>query len=285
MPTKLTCGLPILSNVYKYLPLERIDFLKDFLIRFTPPADLNDPYECLPAFTDSRLNTLSDALKQSLDDMFKPPNDSEEAKAFAQQVFGAMRAKALAKFDTHEKLLQLSYESALKNINTGLGILSLSRRWNSALMWSHYTSSYTGFCVGFAREHEYFRGFKSESGDRSKLMPVQYSQNRYYLPDTDLTDADIDNVLLAKSSDWDYEQEERLIGVLHLAARRFEKAPYPVDLFEIPSDAISEIIVGSRASQELVEKARSAAESLKVRLYQTRTSNSSYDVERVELEV
>lgn len=272
-----------MSSVYKYLPLDRIGFLTDSLIRFTPPADLNDPYECLPAFTESRLQDLSDSLKRRLDELLEPPSGSEESKAFARKVFEPMKKEALGKFDTFEKLMGLSYDAALKNINAGLGILSLSRRWNSALMWSHYTSSYTGFCIGFHRGHQYFNGFKSESGDRSRLMPVQYSDKRYYLPDTDLSDTDIDNILLAKSSDWDYEQEERMISVLHLATKRVEKSPYPIDLFEIPSDAISEIIVGSRASEELMEKARLAANRLNVKLYKTQTSISSYDVERVEI--
>jgi hypothetical protein len=33
---------------YKYLPIERLSYLDNELLRFTQPTDLNDPFECLP---------------------------------------------------------------------------------------------------------------------------------------------------------------------------------------------------------------------------------------------
>lgn len=35
-------------NYYKYLPIDRKDYLKNEFLRFTQPNDLNDPFECLP---------------------------------------------------------------------------------------------------------------------------------------------------------------------------------------------------------------------------------------------
>ena len=39
-------------ELFKYLPPERKTFFTDFLLRFTQPSDLNDPFECLPAARD-----------------------------------------------------------------------------------------------------------------------------------------------------------------------------------------------------------------------------------------
>lgn len=35
--------------IYKYLPIERLSYLEDELLRITQPSDLNDPFECLPS--------------------------------------------------------------------------------------------------------------------------------------------------------------------------------------------------------------------------------------------
>jgi hypothetical protein len=228
---------------------------------------------------------LSASLINKIDKNFELPDGSEQEREIVRQIFEPMKQQALSKFDTFEKLMAISYEVALRGINSGIGILSLSGRWNSALMWSHYTYSYAGFCVGFNRSHDYFKGLESGTGNRSCLMPVKYCEDRFFLPDENLSDEDVDNILLTKSVDWDYEKEERMISVLHIANKRNEKSPYPVDLFEIPSEAISEIIVGGRASEELIEKARSRAQDLNVKLYKTRTSFASFDVEKVEIQV
>ena len=36
------------SILYKYLPPDRITYFSNELLRFTQPADLNDPFECIP---------------------------------------------------------------------------------------------------------------------------------------------------------------------------------------------------------------------------------------------
>ena len=37
-----------------------------------------------------------------------------------------------------------------------LGVLSLSARSDSSVMWSHYADSHRGFLIGFSTEHEFF---------------------------------------------------------------------------------------------------------------------------------
>jgi hypothetical protein len=50
----------------------------------------------------------------------------------------------------------------IENRKEHLGVISFSKRWNSILMWSHYSESHTGFCVGF---------------DTKKLINSEYFQN------------------------------------------------------------------------------------------------------------
>ena len=69
-------------------------------------------------------------------------------------------------------------EFLVAEIDAKLGVLSLSRRWDSSLMWSHYTSSHTGFCVGFDRDHEFFQQAARRTEGTFICAPVQYSAIR-----------------------------------------------------------------------------------------------------------
>ena len=44
--------------IYKYLPHERTDVLKNLKIRFTQPKALNDPFEALPLVSASKEKML-----------------------------------------------------------------------------------------------------------------------------------------------------------------------------------------------------------------------------------
>lgn len=272
-----------MSSIYKYFSPRRVKFLDDYLIRFTQPADLNDPFECLPAIPVGVLERGLEQMMHTINTTTPTVEGSASKRKRAKQAVEMHKIELRARYNTLDKIREHYYQVASGNLNAKLGILSLSRRWDSALMWSHYTSSYTGYCVGFNRDHNFFDAYENDKGDRSSLLAVRYGQKRGFLPGGKLSDDDVSNVLLSKSIDWSYEEEERLIAVLDLCAKRNDASPYPHHLFEIPSDAISEIIIGQRSSPELINRAKLAAKQLKVPLYQTKVSDTSFDVERFEV--
>lgn len=272
--------------IYKYLPISRIGFLTDGLIRFTQPGDLNDPYECLAAFPEMTSDEqLKDLKKWVLD--LKAPSLSDSPEARAQKEVEIFRA--FSRLDMHYKCDPQFFRTyvmdhAVRTVNGGLGILSLSRRWDSALMWSHYTSTYQGFCVGFDRRHNFFKGCKTEKGMINELTPVSYSSKRIVLRENRY-DYDGYEVFLTKSPDWQYEEEERLLATLGFAdmVNKLDGCKYLVHLFRVPLDAITELVVGHLASDELKQSINDAAEKLGVASYITRLSDTSFDVERVRL--
>ncbi|KII29750.1 hypothetical protein RY26_26390 [Pseudomonas fluorescens] len=87
-------------------------------------------------------------------------------------------------------------------------------------------------------------------------------------------------VVLTKSEDWKYEEEERLVSMLEVASEIKEMKPYNVHLFKVPLDCISELIVGQRADTSLKDKILTAAKHLRVPVYETKISDISFDVER-----
>lgn len=272
-----------MGNIYKYFPPPRVDFLDDYLVRFTPPADLNDPYECLPAIPAYILERGMEKMLDKISNTNPAMVGTAKQRKIAKDELSKHKKRLVESFNTLDKMREHYYRVTNENINSRLGILSLSRRWNSALMWSHYTYSYAGYCVGFNRDHKFFEAYDTDRGDRSELLAVRYGQDRAILPGGKLSEDDVSNVLLRKSTDWSYEEEERLVAVLELSTKRIEASPYPYHLFEVPSDAISEIIVGQRSAPELIKKAKLAAKQLQVPLYKTKVSDSSFDVERFEI--
>lgn len=271
-----------MSFVYKYFPPDRLGFLDDGLIRFTPPGALNDPYECLPALPEDLERMALERLRKSIADDFRPSalDDRNTRRVKAGQLKAAMERldKKLKKEPGFFR--EEFFRHTNGNLDSNLGILSLSRRWNSGLMWSHYTSSYAGFCVGLNKEHTFFEGIPDKSGERFPLSSVRYSEHRTVVTEQRLGHVAALNILLTKSMDWLYEEEERLVSFLSSAHVKKDFAPFNIHLFKVPFDAIGEIIVGHRASAVDREKVVSAAKQLGVPAYQTKISDSSFDVEK-----
>lgn len=272
--------------IYKYLAMDRVEFLTDGFLRFTQPADLNDPYECLGAFPEMSSKEQLKSLKKSvLEAKYSTDTDTPEERANKEvEIYRAFsRLDVLHKNDP-QFLRTFVMDLSTRAINQGLGILSLSRRWNSALMWSHYTATYKGFCVGFDRQHTFFKGRKTEIGMMNKLAPVIYSPDRVILQEKKENYKGFE-IFLTKSPDWIYEAEERLLATLGFADKITEQGSnkYPVYLFKIPFDAITELVVGHMASDELKQLIAEAASRLGVASYITRLSDTSFDVERVRL--
>lgn len=273
-----------MSVVYKFLDCTRIGFLSDGLLRFTPPADLNDPYECLAAFPDIAPEAQLDYLKKGIVERFPifPTDSPKEAEAKVQKAFSILRmAEVMFKKDPWF-FHNYANEVNIRKTNIGLGVLSLSRRWNSCLMWSHYTETYTGFCVGFHRGHNFFQGLKTELDEMHPLSAVKYTKDRVLISDK-YDEANGYEVFLTKSLDWSYEDEERVLSTFGLATKKIEKVPYPIHLFKIPFDAISEIVVGHNGSRDLEQAALRAGVKLGVPVYKTCISLTSFDVGRTLL--
>ncbi|WP_458722929.1 DUF2971 domain-containing protein [Pseudomonas brenneri] len=270
-----------MSFVYKYCPSGRIGFLDDGLIRFTPPVDLNDPYECLPAFPEVNPGIQYEKIKRDLVQAGKPrfyDPESIQSEKIKRVVEGLQYMES--RFNENPYFFEeFATEVNLAIANGALGILSLSRRWNSCLMWSHYTNTYSGFCVGFDRKHTYFDGKKTDKGHMHELTAVNYSKSRIIIPEKK-SESDGFDVFLTKSSDWSYEEEERLLSTFSLADEKIEKKPYPIHLFKIPFEAFKEITIGHNADGLTRRKAVEAATRLGVPCYVTKVSRTTFDVER-----
>ncbi len=246
-----------MSLYYKYLPIERIDYLENELLRFTQPVDLNDPFECIPQRPTK--TELKDAIEKV--------------------------SKKLPNVNVKEDVLNIEklFNSAYQNVNNDIGIFSLTKNWNNTLMWAHYTESHKGFCVGFNSKDEFFNDYLSTDLEQSKTVKeVVYSNERVKIPMELDTPRLGFKPFITKSTDWAYEKEIRIISTLNLSDKICPKPPFDIHLFKIPHKAISEIIVGANIAKNNEIIIKEFCIKNKIDFYNSKVSDRLFDMERIK---
>ena len=237
--------------IYKYMPTER--FFTNFKLRFTPPSDLNDPLELVPEIRlrdpgryarDITARNLESAIARF--QIEHPYMSQEEVRArlmlAAQQLESSM--------DPQEKERE-HFHSFMKVTNQYIGVLSLTTEPSSAPMWAHYAGTYQGLAVGFDSDHPFFRPTEGEPKNCGELVKVTYTNTP---PVAYVDPGKIEypkEVFFTKAACWGYENEWRVIKYLP-HAQEVKDGPngIPVHLFEVPPDAIKEVVFGFRMSPD-----------------------------------
>jgi hypothetical protein len=255
--------------LYKYLVPDRVDVLRNGMIRFTQAFGLNDPFELRPYFTELvppeavddalsiegvlnsgeveriyeaqppefRSHTSLDAFRLTL----KEGLQSEEG----QRIIAENRAETLT---ASQKLVPEIQERIVNTIATQLGMLSLSANGNHALMWAHYAASHSGFVLEVDATHVFFNRRRNEHDELYHIRPVKYRPRNAVKALTDLGGV---GVLACKLPEWEYEQEWRMLVLLDEADRRIGNGAEAVCLFRFPPEIITSVTLGLRASRGL----------------------------------
>jgi len=263
--------------VYKYLPPARLTYLDDGLLRFTQPAALNDPFECLPRISVAQVGQL---LREETDkniDFVK--NSSAGRKERRANVTSLKRKRRKQNTKTAATARDDYWQQFNRFQNKQVGIFSLSARADSTLMWAHYCESHAGFCIGFRGGDEFFLTGAGRGKDNViPLQPVRYSNERVQIPLEDGKKLQIEHIL-TKCKDWEYEAEMRVAFRLKTADKTLHCKPYRVHLFEVPHLIISEMIVGARATKQVRDKVLAFAKKLRVPCLQAVPSDETFDME------
>lgn len=229
---------------------DRRDFFLTYRLRFTQPMALNDPYECLPAISKTDYDKLIESAIKSderIVEISKITRNRKARRAFSSELERAKNAlkKENEKSRKIEKIFINTYKKA---VNERVGILCLSKRSDSSLMWPHYTDSHKGFVLGFNSNHNFFQKQPNDPKDIGTLEEVKYSPDR--IP-VDMANIHITSELfLIKNEEWSYEEEMRLVRHLTHASQVIKNQEPYIYLFDIPKDSISSIIFGMNASDE-----------------------------------
>lgn len=199
--------------LYKYYPPTSWKYVfRDWTIRFTPPEEFNDPFECKPYISgvlrDDEICSMrrqADAQRKELDSKLSSIGISPD---IARANFGKLfysNDERLLETDGYvaKKLNALTYNG----INNFLGFFCLSGNWNNLLMWSHYAQSHYGFVISFNEKN-----IHSECISSLKCAgKVRYEKCR---PAKKLYDIDefFSEYFFVKGKSWSYEQEYRFIS-------------------------------------------------------------------------
>lgn len=262
--------------LYKYLPRQRVDVIKNLLIRFTPLTSLNDPFEALPLIgTTLGQKNLISYVESGLDELW-------------------LNAEEHEKTEENKMLLDKSRENLLTNIykttcpgNVGLelisllgdnfGVLSLSRTENSLLMWSHYASMNTGYVLAFNEDHDFFRK-KDKNGNITRPLPVVYSGKRRKVIVGE--ENFYQKLVCEKPLEWAYEEEERVFRTFFNRDGTFEKDEHGNDiiLYDLPADTIAGVFIGHKATSETEKEILEAIEihGITCPVYKSRINETEY---------
>lgn len=203
--------------LYKYRPFDT-NTLKSLClseIYYADPKTFNDPIDCQP-------NLINDLPTQDLESLwFDIASDKYQnfEAARRQQNNYKYSSTEFGRFDDggegeeayiHNLISDVKYYlgAEFKNI----GVLSLSAKWNSTLMWAHYAANHSGICIEY----------KTEGHKAQELSPIRYIEDR----SINLSDihAWIMNgseshknkvskqYFLNKDVSWNYEEEWRVLS-------------------------------------------------------------------------
>lgn len=271
--------------VYKYVPEERLTYLEDELIRITQPGDLNDPFELMPVIPSESeiINILRQAYNELIEDNNRsklPKNKRIENRQLLMRRFKSDERKMLR--NEPDSLKNYFFNNSKNNINSNLGIISMSRKWENALMWAHYSNSHKGFCIGFNSDDPFFSRYKKLSDSGKMFMPVVYTDSRIKVPIEKGDKIDF-QILYTKSNDWKYENEERLIIQLNLATKRIHNDPYDICLYRVPHNLVKEIVVGMNISDVCFDRVKQFCIEKGIDLYKCKISDYTFNMERQKI--
>lgn len=230
-------------GLYKYIPPQRLDILRNGYIRFTPIAALCDPLPLdeaayhLPrtplrsisaAEIDAELNQQYQALPEHIRSMLSLEYFIRQAKDRRQEI-----AQQLQERHTSQGVQSLAPRLAAFQ---HLGVLSLSATATSPVMWAQYAQNHSGLVLSFNQAHPFFHRHQGDA--LPPLRPVLYGH------DSDAVPSQFD-LLFTKPECWAHEEEWRLLKPLDQAHKTLGP-DNNVHVFKIPPAAIDGIIFGCR---------------------------------------
>ncbi|QDM17556.1 DUF2971 domain-containing protein [Tardiphaga sp. vice278] len=268
------------SSVFRYVSMKGDDawsFLETTLLTNTLPLAastiLNDPFEASPVIlNDTTTAEIAASIKRFT---IRQGNADVPIDLDKLQVAGpdgaSLGPEALA------KRTQELFEGMIAQRNRQCHIASFSRRISSELQWSHYADGHKGIAYHFvptsSTESE-FKGLKTVKYARQRpivflselidQISIEPTSNKFVLSWLSYEERSF----LAKSTEWSYEEEERVIKQ-NVGSMSF-----------LESELMS-IIVGPRFNDENVSRLKAVVAKRRrpIKIYRAAPSQTDYSIE------
>lgn len=220
-------------------------FIDDGTISASPPSSFNDPSEFKVSI---KVEGTPDELQKAYKTFEDPELTFDEWLAVAPE--------------TSRIVAQDLRREALGNF----GVVCLTPVANSILMWSHYSASHKGFCIGFDDE------FVKDVQDFHSFDAVRYMGSvpnfNYAMEDMH---ALFQKLFFYKDSCWFYENEKRII-TKSIGVKTFDKKH------------IKEVCLGHNVDPLVEENARILAkQNPNIKFWKMTTLDDGYELTKITL--
>jgi hypothetical protein len=227
-------GIARLYHYEKFRPDWLPTTLREQKLRCSDPAKLNDPWDCKPWF-DCRPMAEDPKKLETMLDSFRKTTGIELVNHPGRPGFDDWLRNSPEKLK--DVLANLSRSFQLEISKRRIYCLTPDPR--STLMWSHYAENHRGICLEFHFGKLLF--LNAWKVIYRSAYPVWVPQE---MP------AIADEAILTKSTDWEHEQEFRLVGSPNYAEGRPLKPEG--DYLRLPPRALQSVIVGCEADLQAI---------------------------------
>lgn len=270
------------TNLYKYCPA-RLSFFENQMIRFTPPVELNDIYDCMVSISglfpeNKTWQEIEDMIRTSTQQL--PSYDAyialERMRYFYHNRGNPSVALEIVKANEELKTKSRYIAEAAYKINS-FGVLCLSEVPDSNLMWAYYADKHQGYTLELDPAHDFFHKQRFLYSDLDPVQPVRYVETRLEMATMELPDNRLE-ILFTKASCWQHEKEWRMIlgSIDSLPLVNGLKGLVP-----IPNELIKSITLGANASQDLVRNAKFFCQRRNIELKKIVPDHSTFQL-RIE---
>lgn len=232
------------------------DVLRKNELYMPSPKEFNDPFDCRIPNNFTSLNSLDH--KQEYANYLVAKH--QEALNKGGYTYEAALNKIMSDLEDIKRYQEDHEQILFKQQDEDYAILSMSGRWNSILMWSHYANNHKGYCIGF------YESKMRESRIFGWGGPLGYNRNNQY-PIITPYDNGMDKLFTishTKSNEWKYEKEYRLSDLLITDNLEIRKSR----IRKIPNDFIAEINLGLMISEKDKSDILKWATKKKIKVYQ-----------------
>ncbi|MEK0336811.1 MAG: DUF2971 domain-containing protein [Nitrosopumilus sp.] len=234
-----------MSLVYKYYNPDRSEFFKKAMLQFTTPDDLNDPVDCIPAIDiidiDKRIQSVIDRNVNNIRGRLPQKAIDNASHQLRLQITNNKEAFLSTILDIHKR-----------QINDRFGILSLSKKPDIELMWSHYCHDHSGIVIGLDSSSNFFKRRTDDRPDIGVLREVQYKK---ILPTIYVDDYKVPpDLFYTKKDIWKYEKEVRIIRELKNCDKHINNGGKEIHLWYFPKSDIRCVIFGMRCNDDTINQ-------------------------------
>lgn len=236
-------------------------------IYLASPRDLNDPFDCRITANFDLLDT-DDKIKAFIKVLGDRNRDRLAAKGQKPEDF---EEELFDRFKNNRQEEQKNWDKETYGLqDKRYGVFSLSGRWNSILMWGHYSASHSGFCVGFHEKR------MADSGQFGRGGLIRYGPNFPQIhPSEDYTAERGFIETFSKAEDWSYEQEYRLF--------KFLKSSKDSRLVTVDRSIFAELVLGLNFPEGDMPEIFDISDELKIPVYKIVKVPWKFELDRVKI--